>query len=124
MPDKKAKRRLDRRSFLRNSGLAAGGAAGIAAIAPFATAITQTVLENGSPLAEPRRAADPSALGPRDDSTERAATASPSLSRRFARWVAALRYEDLPLAVIDRAKGLTLQTLSSALLGSQLPEGK
>src|SRR5256885_9798519 len=121
MPDKKAKRRLDRRSFLRNSGLAAGGAAGIAAIAPFATAITHTVAENGSPLAEPRRAADPSALGPRDDSTESAAaTATPSLSRRFARWVAALRYEDLPLTVIDRAKGLTLQALSSALLGSQL----
>ena len=48
----------------------------------------------------------------------------PSLSRQFARWVAALRYEDLPPAVIDRAKGLTLQGLSSALLGSQMAAGK
>src|SRR6185436_9094370 len=45
----------------------------------------------------------------------------PSLSRQFARWVAALKYEDLPPAVVDRAKGLTLQGLSSALLGSQMP---
>ncbi len=31
---------------------------------------------------------------------------------------------DLPPAVIDRAKGLTLQALSSVLLGSQLPAGR
>src|SRR4030095_3394824 len=48
----------------------------------------------------------------------------PSLSRQFARWVAALRYEDLPAVVIDRAKGLTLQAVASALLGSQLPAGQ
>jgi hypothetical protein len=53
-----------------------------------------------------------------------AATATPSLSRQFARWVFALRYEDLPPAVVDRAKGVTLQALSSALLGSQLPAGQ
>ena len=34
------------------------------------------------------------------------------------------RSEDLPPAVIDRVKGLTLQALSSALLGSQMPAGK
>ena len=44
-----------------------------------------------------------------------------SLSRDFAAFVAALRYEDLPPAVVDRAKGVTLQALSSALLGSQMP---
>ena len=36
----------------------------------------------------------------------------------------ALRYEDLPAAVVDRAKGLTLQNLASALLGSQMAAGQ
>jgi 2-methylcitrate dehydratase PrpD len=49
---------------------------------------------------------------------------SKSLSRQFAEWVVQLRYEDLPPAVIDRAKGLTLQNIASALLGSQMPAGK
>jgi len=31
-----------------------------------------------------------------------------SLSREFAAFVAGLKYEDLPPAVIDRAKGVTL----------------
>jgi len=148
MPDEKRKRKLDRRSFLRNSGLAAGGVAGITAVAPFASAITQgseamrSLVRNG--LTE---TADPSRSGARDDSFKPApqdggngatATATPasptragaarvgevSLSWQFARWVAGLRYEDLPAAVVDRAKGLTLQALSSALLGSQLPQGK
>ena len=39
-----------------------------------------------------------------------------SLSREFAAFVAGLRYEDLPEAVVDRAKGVTLQALSSALV--------
>ena len=47
-----------------------------------------------------------------------------SLSRQLARWVANLRFEDLPPAVVDRAKGLTLHGLASILLGSQTPEGK
>jgi 2-methylcitrate dehydratase PrpD len=42
-----------------------------------------------------------------------------SLSRQFAQWIVNLRYEDLPAAVIDRAKGLTLHGLASVLLGSQ-----
>ena len=46
-----------------------------------------------------------------------------SLSRQFAQWVVGLRYEDLPAAVVDRVKGLTLQNLASALVGSQLPAG-
>ncbi|MBV8905228.1 MAG: MmgE/PrpD family protein, partial [Acidobacteriia bacterium] len=41
-----------------------------------------------------------------------------------ARWVAGLRYEDLPPAVIDRAKGVTLHALASALQGYQLPPGQ
>jgi hypothetical protein len=56
---------------------------------------------------------------------ERRTGAAPSpLSRQFGRWVAALRYEDLPPSVIDRAEGLTLHGLSSVLLGSQLPAGQ
>ena len=47
-----------------------------------------------------------------------------SLSRDFAAFVAALRYDDLPPAVVDRAKGVTLQALSSALLGSQMPASR
>ncbi|HYR86015.1 MAG TPA: MmgE/PrpD family protein [Terriglobia bacterium] len=45
----------------------------------------------------------------------------PSLSRQLARWVSGLRYEDLPSSVVDRARGLTLHGLASALLGSQSP---
>ena len=45
-----------------------------------------------------------------------------SMSRQLAGWVAALKYEDLPAEVVDRAKGLTLQGLSSALLGYGRPE--
>jgi 2-methylcitrate dehydratase PrpD len=50
--------------------------------------------------------------------------AAASLSRQFARWVAGLRYDDLPAAVVDRAKGLTLHGLASALQGYQLPAGQ
>jgi len=47
-----------------------------------------------------------------------------SLSRQLAQWVANLRYEDLPPAVIDRAKGVTLHSLASVLLGSKSAAGK
>ncbi|MBM3941332.1 MAG: MmgE/PrpD family protein [SAR202 cluster bacterium] len=47
-----------------------------------------------------------------------------SLSRQLSQWVAALEYEDLPPAVIDRAKGVTLHGLGSVLLGSQLSKGR
>ena len=47
-----------------------------------------------------------------------------SLSRQLAQWVVGLRYEDLPPAVVDRAKGVTLHTLASVLLGSQSAAGK
>ena len=47
-----------------------------------------------------------------------------SLSREFAAFVAALRYEDLPAAVIDRAKGVTLQALSSALVAHDMPASR
>jgi 2-methylcitrate dehydratase PrpD len=47
-----------------------------------------------------------------------------SLSRQLAQWVVGLRYEDLPPAVVDRAKGVTLHGLTSVLLGSQTPGGR
>jgi 2-methylcitrate dehydratase PrpD len=54
---------------------------------------------------------------------QRAATAIP-MARQFGRWVAALNYGDLPDEVVDRAKGVTLQALVSALIGSQKDEAK
>jgi hypothetical protein len=47
-----------------------------------------------------------------------------SLSRQLAQWVVGLRYDDLPPAVVDRAKGVTLHSLASVLLGSQSPAGQ
>ncbi len=47
----------------------------------------------------------------------------PSLSRTIAKWVADLKYEDLPPEVVDRAKGLTLQGLASAMLGRGMAAG-
>ena len=47
-----------------------------------------------------------------------------SLSREFARFVAGLRYEDLPVGVIDRAKGVTLEALVSALVAHDMPASK
>jgi len=48
----------------------------------------------------------------------------PSLSRTLAQWVVGLKYEDLPREVVDRAKGVTLQSLASMLLGSQTAPGQ
>jgi len=47
-----------------------------------------------------------------------------SLSRELAQWVVGLRYDDLPPAVVDRAKGVTLHSLASVLLGSQSSAGQ
>ena len=47
-----------------------------------------------------------------------------SLSRNLAQWVVGLAYDDLPPAVVDRAKGVTLHSLASVLLGSQTPGGR
>jgi 2-methylcitrate dehydratase PrpD len=47
-----------------------------------------------------------------------------SLSRQFAAFAANLKYEDLPPAVVDRAKGVTLQALTSALLAVDMPASK
>src|SRR5919109_1039842 len=47
-----------------------------------------------------------------------------SLSRQLAQWVVGLRYDDLPPEVVDRAKGVTLHSLASVLLGSQSWDGQ
>ncbi len=47
-----------------------------------------------------------------------------SLSREFAGFVAGLRFEDLPPAVVDRAKGVTLQALCSALVAHDMPASR
>jgi 2-methylcitrate dehydratase PrpD len=47
-----------------------------------------------------------------------------SLSRKFAAFVAELRYQDLPPAVVDRAKGVTLQALTSALVAHDMAPAK
>jgi hypothetical protein len=47
-----------------------------------------------------------------------------SLSREFASFVVGLRYEDLPIEVVDRAKGVTLQALTSALIGRNMPASR
>jgi hypothetical protein len=47
-----------------------------------------------------------------------------SISRRLSRWVVGLSYSDIPPEVQDRARGVTLQALSSCLLGYGFPETK
>ena len=47
-----------------------------------------------------------------------------SLRRQLAQWVVGLRYDDPPPEVVDRAKGVTLHSLTSVLLGSQSPSGQ
>jgi 2-methylcitrate dehydratase PrpD len=46
------------------------------------------------------------------------------LSRDFAGFVARLGYSDLPPEVVDRAKGVTLQALSSALVARDMPASR
>ena len=47
-----------------------------------------------------------------------------SMSRTISAWVEELTFEDLPPEVVDRAKGVTLQALSSALIGHKMPEAQ
>jgi 2-methylcitrate dehydratase PrpD len=47
-----------------------------------------------------------------------------SLSREFAGFVAGLQYPNLPPEVVDRAKGITLQALSSALIARDMPASR
>ena len=44
--------------------------------------------------------------------------AEPSISRRFARWAHALRFEDLPPVVVDKVQALLLHALTGGMLGA------
>ncbi len=46
------------------------------------------------------------------------------MSRQFATFVANLKYEDLPPDVADRAKGVTLEALTSALVAHDMPASR
>lgn len=50
--------------------------------------------------------------------------ATDSISRLLSAWVAGITYDDLPPEVIDRARGVLLQGLSSCQLGWEFPETK
>src|SRR5438128_1969043 len=47
-----------------------------------------------------------------------------SLSRDLAAFVANIRYDDLPAEVVDRAKGVTLEALCSALVARDFPASR
>jgi hypothetical protein len=47
-----------------------------------------------------------------------------SLSREFGAFAAGLKFEELPASVVDRAKGVTLQALSSALVARDMPASR
>jgi 2-methylcitrate dehydratase PrpD len=91
------RRPVHRRKFL--TALVGGGLAGMGALSPIVAFAQQA--DGGSQTA-----------------------GTPSLSRQFARWVARLRYADLPAAVVDRVKGLTLHGLASALQGFETAAGR
>ena len=107
---------VTRRSVL--GGAVAGGiAVGLGGAAPLLAAARETPGAKGAgPEGKGARA------GP--DGPAPARRQERSLSRELAAWVAALRYEDLPPAVVDRAKGLSLHALSSVLIGSGLDSGR
>ncbi len=48
----------------------------------------------------------------------------PAWTRDVARYGAQARFEDLPSAVVDRAKTVLLDTLTAALAGQTLPAGR
>jgi 2-methylcitrate dehydratase PrpD len=131
---------LDRRKFLRESGAAAAGFAGLAAICPPAAVAAPDPRAGANDPHAAAVAAEPGAG--LEQSMQTSASGAqlpepntrpynperdiphPTLSRQLAHWAAALRFADLPPEVVDRAKGVALHALSSLLLGSQMAEGK
>ena len=107
---------LTRRRLLRTA-LASGVTVGLAGASP--------VVAFGREL-QRREGVPPSYPEPQNAQLDSLASLQQqaSLSRELARWVADLRYEDLPAAVVDRAKGVTLQALASVLLGSESGRGQ
>ena len=107
---------LTRRRLLRTA-LASGVSVSLAGAAPVVAFGRELQRREGVPPREPEQ------QNRRLDSLA-SLQQQASLSRELARWVADLRYEDLPAAVVDRAKGVTLQALASALLGSESGGGQ
>src|SRR5262245_20806364 len=70
------------------------------------------------------RPLDEPSLQHHSKSTRKRNTPMATISRQLAKWVAGLRYDDLPPDVVDRAKGVTLQCIASVLIGSQNGAGK
>ena len=109
-------RGVTRRSVLR--GTVAGGIAfGVGSARPLVAAARELVDPEGPHPGDEGTPGEASASGP-------PAQQQRSLSRTLAAWVAALRYEDLPPEVVDRAKGVSLHALSSVLIGSELDGGR
>lgn len=102
---------LTRRSLLRTA-LASGVTVGMAGASPLVAFGRELQRLEGITPSDP--AQQNGQLDPLASLQQQA-----SLSRELARWVADLRYEDLPAAVVDRAKGVSLQALASVLLGSE-----
>jgi len=96
---------LGRRTFLKTAAAAAG-------TAPLAPALF---------TAHPAAAA---AACVTESGAANGKDAAMSLSRQFAAFVAGLRYENLPPEVVDRAKGVALQSLASALAGRNMPASR
>ena len=107
---------LTRRSLLRTA-LASGVTVGMAGASPVVAFGRELERREGVPLSHPK---------PQNAQLDSLASLQQqaSLSRELAGWVADLRYEDLPAAVVDRAKGVTLQALASVLLGSESGRGQ
>ena len=68
--------------------------------------------------------AQPAAIRTDEQSGAHGAETGVPLARQFGHWAANLRYGDLPAAVVDRAKGVTLHALASALIGSQMESSR
>ncbi|SVC72419.1 uncharacterized protein METZ01_LOCUS325273, partial [marine metagenome] len=107
---------LTRRSLLRTA-LASGVTASVAGALPVAAFGRELQRLDDRPPIQPGNQDEQ--LGSLGSFQE-----GPSLSQELARWVADLRYEDLPAAVVDRAKGVSLQALASVLLGSESDRGQ
>ena len=107
---------LTRRSLLRTA-LASGVTASVAGASPVAAFGRELQRLDDRPPIQP---------GNQDEQLGSLASfqEGPSLSQELAHWVADLRYEDLPAAVVDRAKGVSLQALASVLLGSESDRGQ
>jgi 2-methylcitrate dehydratase PrpD len=101
---------LPRRTFLRHAVAAAGAA-------PFAPAVIAAASAEPA-AAQTAPAATAHAEG---GDTEAGPTGAGRDTERLATYAAALRYEDLPPAVVQRAKDTMCDTVAAIVYGSELP---